>query len=207
MKTLSFLIIFILSTSIVFSKEKKCQNMQDLYEKAEKETYDNMPIELADTSLEVDFLNTEICEGDDNEIVIITSDANASARHLVATGLYFGYGVLGAEGHYLRLHENGGYKDHFRLMGLYFPDLWAGVGIQYSKHIKGSKFYVGGNAHFLRVFDTVNNYAVAGVMGVAGGKGRVSGFLEVGVRTAFEGNLVETMPHVGFGIRFRIFRR
>lgn len=209
MNFITMLLIFI-SVSSVYGQDQKpqnCRNMQELFEEAKDDAYGDVPQGLFNTSLEVDFLNTEICENDKKEIVIITSDKQASAKHLVLTGLYFGYGFLGADGTYQRINRNGGYRDHFRFMGHYFPDLWAGTGFQYGRHIKGSMFYVGANANYIRVFDTVNNYAVGGVIGIEGGKGRVSGFFQVGIRTAFEGDLIETMPQIGFGIRFRIFRR
>lgn len=205
MKLISFLVL-IFSFSNTFAKQK-CQNVQELFEKAQSQAYDELPEGLIDTSLNVDFENTEICENDKNEITIITSDKQASVRHLVLIGPYFGYGLIGFDGTYQRVNKNGGYRDHFRILTNYFPNLWAGGGFQYARHINGSIFYYGANANYLRLYNNVNNYAVGGFVGLEGGKGIVSGFLQLGVRTAFEGDLVETMPLIGFGLRFRIFRR
>ena len=93
------------------------------------------------------------------------------------------------------------------MMGHYFPDFWAGGGVQYGKHIKGSVFFVGANANYIRAFNGVNNYALGPIIGISGGKGRVSGHVYVGFRTAFEGDLVEHMPQLGAGIKIRIFKK
>lgn len=205
MKLLSLFYLITFTTN-VYSMEK-CQNVQELFEKAQDETNNQLPDPLIDTSLKVDFLDTEICETDSGEIKIITGDHQASVKHLLLTGFYLGYGVFGFDSTYKRLNNKGGFKDHFRLMTQYIPTVMAGVGLEYGKNILGSRFYVAVHGNYIRFYESINNYAVGASIGVANGKSKYSGFAQVGVLTAFEGDLVETMPLVSIGIRYRIFRR